>query len=101
MFFMKKKLLWVPSKDCIKSAQMWVFLRESSLEFNFPPDYESLYDWSTRDFVNFWNKIWNFCNIISHKKGSVFYASSPEFKNASFFPLGASEIIRHGRKAGL
>ncbi len=78
--------LWAPSKAQIQSTQLWHFLNDRAAQFHFPPTYEALYDWSVQDLEGFWHKVWEFCDIMASKKGTVAYKAAPRFQDSQFFP---------------
>lgn len=63
-----KKPLWKPDRKLIDSSQMkryldWLFVKKG-LYFR---DYHDLWDWSTTDLEDFWQSIWQFFNLQSHR----------------------------------
>ncbi len=61
-------LLWEPSEDFIKEANITKFLNwlteERGLTFN---DYNSLWQWSVTDIEDFWQSLWDFFQIKASK----------------------------------
>ncbi|MGG5254081.1 acetoacetate--CoA ligase [Neobacillus sp. SM06] len=64
---MEGRLLWQPSKEIRKNANMTKFmtwLREMrGLHFD---TYEKLWEWSVSDIEGFWSAVWSFFEITSH-----------------------------------
>ncbi|UCH22738.1 MAG: acetoacetate--CoA ligase [Deltaproteobacteria bacterium] len=61
-------LLWEPSEDFIKEANIVKYLNwlkeERGLTFN---DYNSLWEWSVTDIEGFWQSLWDFFQIKASK----------------------------------
>ncbi len=91
--------LWTPSKDQIRSTQLWAFLQDCAAQFNFSLTYEALYNWSIQDLEGFWQKVWTFCDIIASEKGPVAYNPAPRFQDSQFFPGArlnyAENLLKH------
>jgi acetoacetyl-CoA synthetase len=61
------KPLWAPSRafaeqSNFKKYQNWLFVKKG-LYFR---DYHDLWDWSVTDLEDFWESIWQFCEVKSH-----------------------------------
>lgn len=91
--------LWTPNDTQIQSTQLWAFLRDCSDQFQFPTTYDALYDWSVQDLDGFWQKIWDFCDIIASKKGAIAYKPASRFQDSQFFPEArlnyAENLLKH------
>jgi hypothetical protein len=65
---MTKEPLWSPSPQRIAEAQITayrVWLKEhKGLHFD---NYEALWQWSTEEFEAFWESIWEYGEVISHR----------------------------------
>jgi acetoacetyl-CoA synthetase len=61
-------LLWEPSEDFIKEANITKFLdwltEERGLTFN---DYNGLWQWSVTEIEDFWQSLWDFFQIKASK----------------------------------
>ncbi len=65
---MSRKLLWVPSEERSRRANMTKFTHfvneKYSLELN---SYHELYDWSIENITDFWAAMWEFGDIIASR----------------------------------
>jgi acetoacetyl-CoA synthetase len=63
-----KQPLWKPSKDKIKSSNMYKYLQyaESFSGKKFPK-FNDLYSWSVSDIEKFWESIWNYSEVVYSK----------------------------------
>ena len=62
------KLLWEPSEEQIKTANMYRFMQLVNDKYNQAfNDYASLYDWSIEKIPDFWATLWEFADIIAAK----------------------------------
>ena len=52
-------------------------------------DFESLHQWSITEPVEFWSKVWEFCDIKTHKKIEQVMVSGDRFIDTKWF-LGAT-----------
>jgi acetoacetyl-CoA synthetase len=50
------------------------------------PDYQSLYQWSIKQPVCFWQSIWSFCDVIAEKQGEVVLEGADRMPGAEWFP---------------
>jgi|SaaInlStandDraft_6_1057023.scaffolds.fasta_scaffold01347_3 acetoacetyl-CoA synthetase len=79
--------IWQPSTDKIKSAKITKFKdfvsNRHGLEL---PDYDALHRWSVTNTERFWSDVWDFCNIISIKKGKTLEKKSNTMLGTSWFP---------------
>src|SRR2546423_15457623 len=64
--------LWEPSERAVEEAQLTQFarqmVRKRRLELN---SYADLYRWSVECPEEFWPEVWDFCGVISSRKGST------------------------------
>ena len=60
-------IVWTPSEDVLQKSRMGQFkiwLEQQNLgPFH---DYHALHQWSISDVSTFWQKIWDYCGLISH-----------------------------------
>lgn len=60
-------IVWTPSQDVLQKSRMGQFkiwLEQQNLgPFR---DYHALHQWSISDLNTFWQKIWDYCGLISH-----------------------------------
>ena len=67
------KLLWKPSEERIKKANMTRFINFVSKKYGLKINsYFQLYNWSVENITDFWATMWDFGDIIaSHKYEKV------------------------------
>jgi len=79
--------IWQPSTDRIKSAKITKFKDFVSNRHDLElPDYDALHQWSVTNTERFWSDVWDFCNIISIKKGKTLEKKSNTMLGTSWFP---------------
>ncbi|MDI6733294.1 MAG: acetoacetate--CoA ligase, partial [Planctomycetota bacterium] len=63
------KLLWQPSAELIKNANITKFITFINKRYgkNFCA-YNELYDWSVNNIPDFWAAVWDFVGIKASKK---------------------------------
>ena len=83
-------ILWSPSKDRVKSSQMYAFMQSINMKYNLNLDsFSELHNWSIENKSNFWSSIWNFFKIIG-SKGTETYIDTPNnMPESKFFPNGS------------
>jgi acetoacetyl-CoA synthetase len=83
------KLLWQPSEDYIKQANMAKFIgfvnKKYCLEIN---SYAQLYDWSIENISNFWAAMWEFGGIKASRGYDKVVDDLSKFPGARWF-IGA------------
>ena len=78
------KKMWTPSEKLKKKSNLFKFEKFISKKYkiNFNCDYQKILDWSIKKSPNFWDNIWDFCNISGIKgkkkiiKSKVFYKNN-------------------------
>lgn len=96
-----RKPVWAPSRALVeqsnlKKFQNWLFVKKG-LYFR---DYHDLWDWSVTDLEDFWESIWQFCDIKSHSiYWEVLVSSKKDFADSQWFTGAtinyAEHIFRH------
>ncbi|MBX9786927.1 MAG: acetoacetate--CoA ligase [Alphaproteobacteria bacterium] len=56
--------LWTPTARQIETANLTAFLKNVNLQ-----SYRELHQWSVTHIEGFWREVWDFCDVISSKKG--------------------------------
>ncbi len=81
-----KKPLWVPSADTVKNANMTRFIQFVNQtygeKFN---SYRDLYQWSINSIPDFWEAIWNFCEIKASRKYDRVVEDLKQFPGTKWF----------------
>jgi acetoacetyl-CoA synthetase len=94
------KLLWEPSEERIKSANMTKFIefvnKRHDLNIN---EYFELYDWSVDKLSEFWASVWDFCEIKSSKGYEKVVEDLNKFPGTNWFPGArlnfAENLLKH------
>lgn len=76
--------LWTPSSDKIKNSILRDFMAQNDHEKS---DYHTFWQWSVDHHEEFWDKFWDYANIIG-TKGSVILKKPHKMEGAQFFPEG-------------
>ncbi|MBI3440770.1 MAG: acetoacetate--CoA ligase [Proteobacteria bacterium] len=77
---------WRPSGDQIQRSQMHHFLlRAEQSAGRKLPDYYSLWRWSVENKEPFWTLVWDFCNVLGDRGGTVYQPGSC-MQDGRFFP---------------
>ncbi|MFN4147697.1 MAG: acetoacetate--CoA ligase [Runella sp.] len=98
---LSEKCLWRPSRSMIeqsnlKKFQDWLFVKKG-LYFR---NYQDLWDWSTTDLEDFWEAVWQFCEVKSHSLYiDILQRPSKDFIGTQWFTGAtlnyAEHIFRH------
>jgi acetoacetyl-CoA synthetase len=94
-------ILWQPSPEQIEAAQLTEFarrvVRKYRLELNSYPEF---HDWTVANPERFWSEVWDFCGVISAKKGSTVLVDGDKMPGAKWFPEArlnvAENMLRRG-----
>ena len=64
------KILWEPSSILKKNSNLFRFEKFISNKFhkNFQMNYQKIHNWSVQYSGDFWNSIWDFCEVKGEKK---------------------------------
>ena len=82
-----KNALWVPSKERIESTQMYRFHKHLEEKFTTRfENYQQLHQWSVDNREDFWEAIWQFCEIKSSSPYTAVTKNSNAFPGAEWFP---------------
>jgi acetoacetyl-CoA synthetase len=80
------KLLWKPSEEQIKNANMAKFIDFVNDRHGLASkEYFELYDWSINKIPEFWEAMWDFSEIISSKKYDTVVDDLGKFPGAHWF----------------
>lgn len=82
-------MLWKPSEERIKNANMTRYMRylaeKKNLEFN---NFQEMWDWSVDKREQFWETIWEFGGVIASKKWDKILENPDDMLKSKWF-LGA------------
>ena len=95
------KKLWEPSQEAIENAQITQFaraiVRKHRLDLNSYPEF---YRWTVEEPEQFWSEVWDFCGVISSRKGPVVLVDGERMPGARWFPEArlnfAENLMRRG-----
>jgi acetoacetyl-CoA synthetase len=83
---MSKLLLWKPSRELIKNANITHFQEFVNNEFSLNLEsYRQLYEWSIQDISDFWVSIWKFVRIIASENYNVVVEDLNKFPGTKWF----------------
>ncbi len=74
------KPLWIPSAERAARTELARFMRLAG-----KPDYEALHRWSVQSSAEFWNLLWDFCEVRG-EKGSRIVMDGERMPGAKWFP---------------
>ena len=89
---MNKIPLWSPSPEHIENANVSKFRNFINLNYKINlQTYNELYDWSIKYIANFWDAVWNFCDIIysTEAKSTITQLKNSDpkdIRNYNWFP---------------
>ena len=105
----KSPLLWRPSPQRADNSLIRLFARQAQergapipdAALQSPPSYyPALHAWSLREPADFWELVWDFCDIAGDKGAPPFFHPAKHMKDARFFPEAqlnfAENLLRHG-----
>jgi acetoacetyl-CoA synthetase len=80
------KLLWKPSEECVKQANMTRFIKFVNEEHGLKiSSYKELYNWSVENIPSFWAAMWEFGEIIASRKYDKVIEDLSKFPGAKWF----------------
>ena len=96
--------LWTPSTDLIANSAMTQFLQFVNNECGLSlKDDKELYDWSIDQYPEFWNTVWDFCEVIGDK-GERLVENKDQMPGCQFFPDAklnyAENLLNNEREDG-
>lgn len=81
------ELLWTPSEERVKNSNMYKFIGYINQKYGQKiTNYQELWNWSTDKNHDFWNTVFDFCNVIYSDRGKLSCNDEKEFWNHRFFP---------------
>ncbi len=84
---MSNQPLWQPSAARITAANMSAFMRDVNVRWEKNIfEYDALYQWSIRCLEHFWTSVWDFCEIISARRGERVLIGGDKMPGAQWFP---------------
>jgi acetoacetyl-CoA synthetase len=98
---MAEQPLWTPSPERAAAAQIFTFIeRVNARHGTALKTYRDLHAWTVENRAEFWNEIWDYCDVIG-EKGSRLLINGDQMPGAVFFPDGKLNFAENLlRKAG-
>ncbi len=79
--------LWKPNSEIIETANITQFAKYIEKNFNNQiNDFESLHTWSVESQTDFWNSIWQYCDVKASKLSSTTVQNASHMPGATWFP---------------
>jgi acetoacetyl-CoA synthetase len=83
---MMSKLLWEPSEEQIRNANMTKFIEFVNKKYNKNfGNYFELYDWSITNIPDFWEAMWDFGEVVASKRFDSVVDDLSKFPGANWF----------------
>jgi acetoacetyl-CoA synthetase len=80
-------LLWRPSPERMQRANLTRFTALVNQRWNTAAtDHASLYDWSIREPIRFWESMWDFAGVIGDKGQGPYLIDADRMPGAQWFP---------------
>jgi acetoacetyl-CoA synthetase len=73
-------ITWTPSPERIANSLLVKFAQDIPHK-----NYQDLHKWSIKNIPQFWDKVWDFCNVIG-TKGESILVNEQSVEHAKFFP---------------
>ena len=92
--------IWTPTPKAIEQTQMAQFMAHCARRHREDFDgYEDFHRWSVENPEAFWSEVWDFCNVIG-KKGGTVLVDGDKLPGAKWFPEArlnfAENLLRRG-----
>jgi len=97
---MSEHSLWQPGAAGIADANMSAFLRNVNARWGMNlSDYGALHRWSVEQLEQFWTSVWEFCEVVSSRRGERVLIDGDRMPGARWFPEArlnfAQNLLRH------
>lgn len=87
--------LWQPTSNKIQNSNLTQFIHYCGQKTS---HYQEFWQWSVDNNEEFWDKLWDFCDVIG-EKGDITLSNPDKMIGGQFFPNGslnyAENVIRH------
>ena len=93
--------LWRPSDVAVAAANLTRFA--AALGFA-PPDYQGLHAWSVQHRGDFWDAVWDFCEVVGDRGDGAALVDGNRFPTSRWFPnaqLNFAENLLRDRDDGI
>jgi len=95
-------ILWTPSSETIANSNMTAFLNFVNQRHKLSlADDVALYNWSVNQVEDFWNAVWDHCDVVGDK-GKTILENPTAMPGAKFFPDAklnyAENLLNGGQK---
>lgn len=79
--------LWQPSKKNVEQTQLHQFMQEINQSHSLSlSSYSTLHQWSVTHSENFWEDLWDYCQVIGSKGGQPYLVDGDKMPGAQWFP---------------
>ena len=93
------KMLWEPSVSRIKASHISNFIQFINKNNNkhiFKVNSSSqLYDWSIEEPAEFWSNLWDYCDVLSSRKGKTILTNPSQMPGATWFTESRMNYAEH------
>ena len=80
-------ILWQPTKEQIQQAELTRFRQYITERHGIDVgDYTALHAWSIDNLADFWNALWDYCDVIAEQKDDTVLQPGGTMMEARFFP---------------
>ncbi len=80
----KNTPLWTPKPSQKEKTTLMKFMTDCGYEGN---GYEDFWEWSTQNIEEFWEKLWDFCDVVGDK-GEIILQNPQKMTGGQFFSQG-------------
>ena len=77
--------LWTPSQDKIDNSHLSAFMKQCG--YSADTNYHEFWQWSVDSHEEFWDNLWDYCNVIGDK-GDRVLSDQDKMIGGQFFPNG-------------
>ena len=85
------KMLWKPSVSRVKASHISNFIQfikknNNNKQIPIINSSSKLYDWSIEKPTEFWSNLWDYCDVLSSRKGKTILTNPSQMPGATWFP---------------
>ena len=85
------KMLWEPSVSRVKTSHISNFIQfikknNNNKQIPIINSSSKLYDWSIEEPAEFWSNLWDYCDVLSSRKGKTILTNPSQMPGATWFP---------------
>ena len=82
-------MLWKPSASRVKAShisEFIQFIKNNNKQLSKINSSSKLYDWSIEKPTEFWSNLWDYCDVLSSRKGKTILTNPSQMPGATWFP---------------